>query len=144
MVLGMQAFYPVAGGPLWFGLPVTGITNSIVTLSVAADSLALVTNESPGKILSAQVSVQVLTATHGQHQVRTILLMKYGPLQHMPSFLWSQRGGRSGLHSWCHYSPLNFAACSHVGQGNVQPNCIREHIKLLAGHSKRSCHALSS
>ena len=50
-----QAFYPVAGGPLWFGLPITSITNSLVTINVVADNLELVTNESPGKILSAQV-----------------------------------------------------------------------------------------
>ena len=45
----------MAGGPLWFGLPITSITNSLVTINVVADSLELVTNESPGKILSAQV-----------------------------------------------------------------------------------------
>lgn len=50
-----QAFYRQQGGPLWFGLPVSGITNSLVTLNVAADGLTLVTNASPGKILSAQV-----------------------------------------------------------------------------------------
>lgn len=53
--VSLQAFYKAAGGPLWFGLPVTAITNSLVTLNVVADSLKLVTNLSPGKILSAQV-----------------------------------------------------------------------------------------
>ena len=45
----------MAGGPLWFGLPVTSISNSLITLNIVADSLQLVTNLSPGKILSAQV-----------------------------------------------------------------------------------------
>ena len=53
----LQAFYPTAGGPLWFGLPVTAVTNSLVTLNVIADSLQLVTNESPGKIIYAQVKL---------------------------------------------------------------------------------------
>lgn len=52
-----QVFYKVAGGPLWFGLPVTSISNSLVTLDVVADSLQLVTNLSPGKILSAQACI---------------------------------------------------------------------------------------
>ena len=55
-----QVFYKVAGGPLWFGLPVTSISNSLVTLNVIADSLQLVTNLSPGKILSAQASPRSL------------------------------------------------------------------------------------
>ncbi|KAK9799370.1 hypothetical protein WJX73_004741 [Symbiochloris irregularis] len=48
-----QAFSKVQGGPLWFGLPITQILNSVVTLNVAADSLTLVTNQSPGLVLSA-------------------------------------------------------------------------------------------
>ena len=52
----LQVFTKASGGPLWFGLPVTSITNSLITLNVIADSLRLVTNQSPGKILSAQVS----------------------------------------------------------------------------------------
>lgn len=42
-------------GNLYFALPVTSILNSVVTLTVNADSVSLVTNVSPGKILSAQV-----------------------------------------------------------------------------------------
>ena len=53
----LQVFTKASGGPLWFGLPITSITNSLITLNVIADSLRLVTNQSPGKILSAQVSV---------------------------------------------------------------------------------------
>ena len=48
-----QAFSKLQGGPLWFGLPLSSILNSVVTLNVAADSLTLVTNESPGLVLSA-------------------------------------------------------------------------------------------
>ena len=45
----------VAGGNLWFGLPVTGIGNSLVSLSVVADAMRLDTNASPGRILFAQI-----------------------------------------------------------------------------------------
>ena len=45
----------VAGGGLWFGLPVAGIGNSLVALSVVADALRLDTNASPGRVLSAQL-----------------------------------------------------------------------------------------
>ena len=45
-----------AGGSLYFGLPVTSILNSLVTLSVDASTVALVQNASPGKILSALAS----------------------------------------------------------------------------------------
>ncbi len=44
-----------AGGGLWFGLPVTGIGNSVVSLSVVADGMRLATNMSPGRITSARV-----------------------------------------------------------------------------------------
>ena len=45
----------VAGGGLWFGLPVTGIGNSLMSLSVVADAMRLDTNTSPGRMLSAQL-----------------------------------------------------------------------------------------
>ena len=38
------------GGPLKFALPVTSQSQSVVTLTVAADSVRLVTNRSPGKV----------------------------------------------------------------------------------------------
>ncbi|CAD7695017.1 unnamed protein product, partial [Ostreobium quekettii] len=44
-------------GPLSFQFPVTQIRNSIVTLSVTADSLRLVIHASPGEILRAMVCV---------------------------------------------------------------------------------------
>lgn len=53
---GVQAFRKVANGPLWFGLPVTSISNSQVVLNVNAASLQLVVNASPGKIMFGQVS----------------------------------------------------------------------------------------
>lgn len=43
------------GGPVSLALPVASQSASVVTLSVAADSLRLVTNVSPGKINSARV-----------------------------------------------------------------------------------------
>lgn len=43
------------GGPVSLALPVASQSASVVTLSVAADSLRLVTNVSPGKIASARV-----------------------------------------------------------------------------------------
>ena len=45
-----------ASGSLYFGLPVTSILNSVVTLTVDAGSLTLVQNVAPGKVVSAQVS----------------------------------------------------------------------------------------
>ena len=44
-------------GSLYFGLPVTSILNSVVTLTVDAGSLTLVQNVAPGKVVSAQVSL---------------------------------------------------------------------------------------
>ncbi len=52
----MQAFRKLANGPLWFGLPITSISNSEVVLNVNAASLELVVNASPGKIMFGQVS----------------------------------------------------------------------------------------
>ena len=46
-----------AGGSLYFGLPVPGILNSLVTLELDADSMTLVQNVAPGTILSAQASL---------------------------------------------------------------------------------------
>nr|6DBS_A Chain A, Hapless 2 [Chlamydomonas reinhardtii]6DBS_B Chain B, Hapless 2 [Chlamydomonas reinhardtii]6DBS_C Chain C, Hapless 2 [Chlamydomonas reinhardtii] len=48
----LQSF---SGGPLSFALPVTSHSQSLVTLSVAADGVRLVTNRSPGKITGAAV-----------------------------------------------------------------------------------------
>lgn len=45
----------MANGPLWFGLPITSISNSEVVLNVNAASLELVVNASPGKIMFGQV-----------------------------------------------------------------------------------------
>ncbi len=45
----------MANGPLWFGLPITSISNSEVVLNVNAASLQLVVNASPGKIMFGQV-----------------------------------------------------------------------------------------
>ncbi|KAK9805195.1 hypothetical protein WJX72_005302 [[Myrmecia] bisecta] len=50
-----QVFKQTTNGPLWFGLPVTGISNSLLTLNVRADLLKMIVNTSPGKILSTQV-----------------------------------------------------------------------------------------
>ncbi|PNH12225.1 Protein HAPLESS 2, partial [Tetrabaena socialis] len=44
-----------SGGPLSFALPVSSQSQSVVTLSVAADSVRLVTNRSPGNISGARV-----------------------------------------------------------------------------------------
>lgn len=52
----IQAFKKVANGPLWFGLPIKSISNSQVVLNVNAESLQLVVNASPGKIMFGQVS----------------------------------------------------------------------------------------
>ena len=52
----LQAFKKVANGPLWFGLPISSISNSQVVLNVNAASLQLVVNASPGKIMFGQVS----------------------------------------------------------------------------------------
>ena len=49
----VQAFSKSTGGDIWFGLPVTATMSSVVTLTVNADSLALVTNQSPGQVISA-------------------------------------------------------------------------------------------
>ena len=46
-----------AAGSLYFGLPVPGILNSLVTLELNADSITLVQNVAPGTILSAQASL---------------------------------------------------------------------------------------
>lgn len=46
----------MANGPLWFGLPITSISNSQVVLNVNAASLQLVLNASPGKIMFGQVT----------------------------------------------------------------------------------------
>ena len=45
-----------SGNNLVFQLPVSSVLNSLVTLSVNADSLTLTTNEAPGRIVSAEVS----------------------------------------------------------------------------------------
>ena len=55
-VLQAQVSKTSATGPLLLSLPLTGIRNSVVVLSVKADSLRLVTNRCPGKIVSAKVS----------------------------------------------------------------------------------------
>ena len=46
-----------ASGSLYFGLPVTSLLNSLVTLTLSAASLTLVQNVAPGKIVSAQASL---------------------------------------------------------------------------------------
>ncbi len=46
-----------ADGNLYFGLPVPGILNSLITLELNADSVNLVQNVAPGTILSAQASL---------------------------------------------------------------------------------------
>ena len=51
--LTSQAFTKISGGPLWFGLPVSSILNSVVSLTVNADELTLVTNVAPGLVVSA-------------------------------------------------------------------------------------------
>jgi hypothetical protein len=66
---GEQASYS-SGGSLKFGLPITSILNSVVTLTVNADAVTLVDNVSPGKILSAQVC-QFNNATCGSFQALT-------------------------------------------------------------------------
>jgi len=52
---GASAVTQVAAGGLYFGLPVAGAGDSLVALSVVADGLQLVTNDSPGRIVSARV-----------------------------------------------------------------------------------------
>lgn len=49
----LQVFSKQSNGPLWFGLPVNNIMNSVVTLNVRADSLTLTTNTAPGAVISA-------------------------------------------------------------------------------------------
>ena len=44
-----------SGTNLALQLPVTGVLNSLVTLSVDAEALTLTSNEAPGRVLSAQV-----------------------------------------------------------------------------------------
>lgn len=48
-----QAFRPKSSGPLWFGLPIPETLNSLISLTVKADSLTLVANVAPGLVLSA-------------------------------------------------------------------------------------------
>lgn len=57
-------------GKLKFSLPVTSILNSVVTLTINADSVTLVDNVSPGRILSAQVC-QFNNASCGSFQALT-------------------------------------------------------------------------
>ena len=52
-IAALQAFTKSTGGDIWFGLPVTATLSSVVTLTVNADSLTLVTNQSPGQVISA-------------------------------------------------------------------------------------------
>ena len=59
--MAVQAFRKVANGPLWFGLPITSISNSQVVLNVNAASLQLVVNASPGKIMFGQVCTHAWT-----------------------------------------------------------------------------------
>lgn len=66
---GEQASYS-SGSSLKFGLPITSILNSVVTLTVNADAVTLVDNVSPGKIQSAQVC-QFNNATCGSFQALT-------------------------------------------------------------------------
>ena len=58
------------GNNLAFQLPVTAVLNSLVTLSVDAESLTLTSNESPGKVLSARVCA-FANATCGSFQALT-------------------------------------------------------------------------
>ncbi len=50
LVLVATQFMSFGGGPLSFALPVASQSASVVTLSVAADGVRLVTNRSPGKV----------------------------------------------------------------------------------------------
>jgi hypothetical protein len=61
-------------GQLVLSLPITGISNSIVVLSVKADSLSLVTNVCPGKITSAKARQldQMARLFHLHHQTLLI------------------------------------------------------------------------
>lgn len=65
----MQASYGTSGS-LQFGLPVTSILNSVVTLTVNANAVSFVNNVSPGRILSARVC-QFNNATCGSFQALT-------------------------------------------------------------------------
>ncbi len=65
----VQASYGKSSS-LQFGLPVTSILNSVVTLTVNADAVSFVNNVSPGRILSARVC-QFNNATCGSFQALT-------------------------------------------------------------------------
>lgn len=56
-------FMSFGGGPLSFALPVASQSASVVTLSVAADGVRLVTNRSPGKVRTPGVSLGVPIGT---------------------------------------------------------------------------------
>lgn len=66
----MQAYNKVANGPLYFGIPLTNIQNSLITLSVKADSLSLVVNASPGKIMFAQVGAAAAVSDIAEARVK--------------------------------------------------------------------------
>ncbi len=53
-------------GSLYFGLPVTSILNSVVTLTLDAASLTLVQNVASGKVVSAQASLYSTPYIHLQ------------------------------------------------------------------------------
>jgi len=57
-----QAFKRGGVGPLWFGLPLPSTSASLVTLSVDAGSLRVVTNVARGKVRSARVCAGASTA----------------------------------------------------------------------------------
>ena len=55
----MQAFQLTQDGPLWFGLPVTQTQNSMLTLTVNADELTLVTDVANATITQSQARYTV-------------------------------------------------------------------------------------
>ncbi len=70
----LQAFTKVPNGPLWFGLPIINIQNSVVTLNVKADNLTFTVNSSPGRIMFAQVSraIELTAVDHARNPVAAL------------------------------------------------------------------------
>ena len=122
----MQAYNKVANGPLYFGIPLTNIQNSLITLSVKADSLSLVVNASPGKIMFAQVS----PAAAAKHTAESGVLRQ----QVLVTRAEATCCGRP-----CHCGPVGFATPTPWLTASPCPNKLRTRKAQAVGPA----HALA-
>lgn len=127
-----------SGSNLALQLPVTGVLNSLVMLSVDAEALTLATNESPGRVLSAQVCAYA-NATCGSFQALTArgylsaTILNAGSVN--AAFTVMARPARM-------HARITRMACTHAVVNACMQHPIHTRTHLASGTQQTSCENL--